>query len=314
MGDVCMAMPLAKALAEHFEVHWLIRKTHVELIELLCDFPVVAVAVNPGKWNWFRNDLVAGLRRQNYHALIDLSHWREVAWLAQSLPEIPIRAITLDPEQDRRLTGQFTPDIYRAYNTLIEVPEGAHQTTKWQLLLEKSLGVPLQVQWPMPSHRPPSHRSKAPRSLFIQPHSKNRSKQWPIASFTAAVRSFSSSTPLQVCINRGTLGEWPRAWELRRRLRAAGIEASLSPAPGTYAQLKNTLQEADFAIGTDSGPMHMASLLGIPSLVVMGKYPAWEFAPTRRSTALSPPSPGGWARDTTVSTVTEALHAHWQTT
>ena len=309
MGDICMAIPIVKALTEHFEVHWLIRKTHVELIELLCDFPVVNVAVNPGKRNWFSSDLVQSLRRQNYHALIDLSHWREVAWLAKSLEEIPIRAITVDPEQDRRLTGKFTPAIYQSYNTLVEVPEQAHQTAKWQLLFEKSLGVALQIHWPTPSHRP-----KTPHSLFVQPHSKNRAKQWPLASFTAAVASIKSSTPLQVCINRGTLSEWPRAWELRRRLQGLGIAAKISPLPGTYAQLKNTLQESDFAIGTDSGPMHLASLLGIPSLVIMGKYPAWEFAPTRRSIALSPPSPEGWARDTAVSTVMEALHAHWQTT
>jgi ADP-heptose:LPS heptosyltransferase len=308
VGDICMAIPLVKALAQYFEVHWLIRKKHIELIELLCDFSVIPVSVNPGKQRWFRSDLLQSLRRQGYDALIDLSHWREVAWLAHSLAEIPIRAITLDPEQDRRLTGKSAPHIYQAYNTLVDVPEQAHQTAKWQLLLEKSLGVSLQVDWPTPSHRP-----AATRSVFIQPHSKNRAKQWPIASFTSAVRTIHSSTPLEVCINRGTLSEWPRAWELRRRLRAVGIAAKLSPLPATYGQLKNSLQAADFAIGTDSGPMHMASLLGIPSLVIMGKYPAWEFAPTRRSTALSPPTPGGWARDTAISTVTEAWHAHWQT-
>jgi ADP-heptose:LPS heptosyltransferase len=53
--------------------------------------------------------------------------------------------------------------------------------------------------------------------------------------------------------------------------------------------------------------MHFAALLGVPTLVIYGRYPAAEFGPLWRSVAVSPPRPGMDADAVSVDAAASAL-------
>src|SRR5258708_4724514 len=101
MGDVCMTLPVVVALQQHCEVHWLVRKAYAGIPRL---FPSVRCRLLPvAPRQRFSDAVVSRLRHERYAAVLDFSHWPMVADLVRRLPDIPIRAITHDPEQDALL-------------------------------------------------------------------------------------------------------------------------------------------------------------------------------------------------------------------
>lgn len=82
-------------------------------------------------------------------------------------------------------------------------------------------------------------------------------------------------------------GQPVRAWPPERfralaaQLTAAGWHVTLlEPAPrGSLDQLLDTLAAADRFIGNDSGPGHLAALLGVPTFTVFGPQLPALFAP-----------------------------------
>src|SRR5262249_11692087 len=95
--------------------------------------------------------------------------------------------------------------------------------------------------------------------------------------------------------NSGARRELPAALGLWLRLWAAGIRAEIVWLDRSCRRLRKVLENVDFALGCDSGPMHFAALVGTPSVVVFGPYSAAEFGPMWRSTAVEP-APGKPAR------------------
>ncbi len=76
--------------------------------------------------------------------------------------------------------------------------------------------------------------------------------------------------------------EWPRERfdELARRLAADGWDVDLvEPAGQDLAGLLGRLDRADRFIGNDSGPGHLAALLGVPTFTVFGPQLPALFAP-----------------------------------
>ncbi len=91
---------------------------------------------------------------------------------------------------------------------------------------------------------------------------------------------------------RGAAKRWPHYAALAARLRAAGRVCATAPGPGEEAlcaalpatmlrrddgvldlfSLAGVMQRAAFVIGNDTGPMHLASHLGRPGLVLFGPH------------------------------------------
>jgi ADP-heptose:LPS heptosyltransferase len=287
IGDICLLIPLVDVLSRHYEVHWLIRRAHAPLLDC---FPFVACRPIP-----IANDLtvvdplppelVAELDAENYACLIDFSHWPSVRGLAAQLRHIPVRATTLDPAQDALLgIPQPGDDEASAFNVRVVVPPGIHQTEKWRHLVQAACDIDVAVEWPLPS-RPPLNPTR-PLRLLVHPHAGKPEKIWPADRFARVVVGLARDRQVHCSVNK-VGSRTMRA--LRWRLLLGGVSLKAIPQDPTFRGLHDALSQCDLAIGCDSGPMHFASLVGVPTLVIYGRYPAAEFGPLWRSAAVSPP-------------------------
>jgi ADP-heptose:LPS heptosyltransferase len=305
IGDICMLMPIVQALSHHFEVDWLIRERHAPLAqrfpELACRLVPAQVGRDEGAP--FSPDLVKRLADGGYDCLLDFSHWTVITWLAERLPGIPIRAVTVDPPQDRLLGIPVDPERQgRAFNCLVPVSSALHQHDKWCALVKAALGVEVEPEWALPA-RPPIDRDR-PLRIFLQPHASKPEKLWRAKNFAAVIAGLARRRRIQCIVN---LAERKIARELRWRLLFSRAEMEYAALDPSFMRLQAALENSDIALGCDSGPMHFASLSGVPSLVIYGRYPAAEFGPRWRSVAVSPPDPGLPADCIPVSSVAAAL-------
>lgn len=304
IGDICMLMPVVRALARHYEVHWLIHQSHAPIVRCFPDVACRLIGVSPAADERpFPDDLVAGLRAGDYACLIDFSHWRSVNWLARQLSAIPVRAVTHDPAQDALLGIPFDPAAEReAFNRIVPVPSHIHQTAKWRLLIEAATGIDLELDWPLPER--PASAAGRPLRVLLHPHAGKREKIWPAGRFASLLAGLARRQKVHCVINavrrRATR-------ELRWRLFFSRVEVELAPLDPSFRRLRDMLARTDIAIGCDSGPMHFAALLGVPTLVIYGRYPAAEFGPLWRSVAVSPPRPGLDADAVSVDAAASAL-------
>jgi ADP-heptose:LPS heptosyltransferase len=313
MGDVCMAVPLVAALARQCEVHWLLHRVYMPIPRAFhADCRLIPLEPRPSS-RALRSlaepcvlpaDLLDHLKREHFDAVLDLAHWPITAQLVHRLADnVPVRAITFDPQQDERLgVNPHRIDLYAPFNVRASVVSAAHQVRKWQALVRAALNVELPLDWPLASLPP---RAKE-LHVFVHPHASKPEKAWPAHRFAQVLRGLSESRPVRCFINSGSRRELLNALALWFRLRTIGIRAEIVWLDRSCSRLQATLAQADFALGCDSGPMHFASLLGIPSVVLFGPYTAEEFGPLWRSIPVSPRGAGMPARSVPASAV---LHA-----
>lgn len=305
IGDLCLMTPVVHALARHAEVDWLIRDTHVPLIQGFAQLQCGLIGASPGAdaTRPFPPELVAALRAREYQVFIDFSHWQPIAWLAGQLADVPVRAVTVDPQQDALLGVQTGPPAAESvFNCLVPVPRGAHQVSKWLTLVHRACGIELELDWPLPPvQQLPRDR---PLRLFLHPHASKPEKIWPARHFAAVLARLARRHRLHVIINgvRRLISH-----PIALRLALARVPCELAPLDPSYGTLRRALLSADLAFGCDSGPLQLAALLGVPSLVLYGRYPAAEFGPLWRSVAVSPPQPGQDAAAITPAQVDAAL-------
>lgn len=307
IGDVCLLLPVVHALSRHFAVHWLIRDTHIPVVRSFpaVDCRLIGVSPGPDPERPFPPALVAALRAEAYPALLDFSHWQCIAWLAGQLPDIPLRAVTLDPAQDALLGVQSgPPDAAAVFTHLVPVPADAHQVAKWLTLVRAACGIELQLDWPLPA--PPPSPRRRPLRIFVHPHASKTEKRWPARHFATVLARAARRQRVHCLIN----GVGRRiTHELRLRLLPSRATAEVVPLDPSFAALRRALRSADLALGCDSGPLQFAALLGVPTLVVYARYPAAEFGPLWRSVAVSPAVPGADAAAVTPAAVDAALRA-----
>jgi ADP-heptose:LPS heptosyltransferase len=313
MGDVCMAVPLVAALARRCDVHWLLHRVYAPIPRAFqVDCRMVPLEPRP-RGRSLRSlaepcTLPAGLldhlRRERFDAVLDLAHWPITAQLVHRLvDDIPVRGITFDPDQDARLgVNPHRLDLYAPFNVRVPVVSAGHQVDKWRALVRAALNVELAPDWPL-SSRPACTKEL---SVFVHPHASKSEKAWPAHRFAQVLRHLNDSRPVRCFINSGSRPELPNALGLWLRLRTSGIRAEIVWLDRSCTRLQAVLAQTDFSLGCDSGPMHFASLLGIPSVVVFGPYTAAEFGPLWRSIPVSPRLSGLPARRVSAATVVQA--------
>lgn len=286
-GDVCMLLPIVRALSRHHDVHWLVRDVYLPAVRCFPDLRCRLVGVSPSDdaHRPFPDEVVDSLAAERFDCLLDCSHWGCVAWLARRLEAVPIRAVTHDPSQDALLGLDRGPDPDTAFTDVVPVPPRLHQLEKWRLLVRTACGIDLEPDWPLPP-RPPLDR-RGGLTLFLHPHAGKPEKIWPAARFARVLAAAARECPI-LCVVNGVRRRIVR--ELRMRLLLSRVRLSVAPFDPTFRPLRDALSRSDLALGCDSGPMHFASLLGVPSLVLYGRYPAAEFAPPWRSEAIEPPA------------------------
>jgi ADP-heptose:LPS heptosyltransferase len=108
-------------------------------------------------------------------------------------------------------------------------------------------------------------------------------------------------------VNEGHAGEKHAAEELGEKLRQAGLEVTYVSFDPSLINLRHALGQVHFALGLDSGPMHFASLVGVPTVVIYGPSLPTEVAPLWRTVAVMPPGGRTATREVTPAMVLDGI-------
>jgi ADP-heptose:LPS heptosyltransferase len=107
--------------------------------------------------------------------------------------------------------------------------------------------------------------SRAPAEVVVHPGSGAPQKNWPAERYLELVaRLRADGVPVRVLTGEVESERWPA--DLFARFTAAASVAR----PQTYLELMSQLLSARAFVGNDSGPGHLAAILGVPTLALFG--------------------------------------------
>lgn len=125
-----------------------------------------------------------------------------------------------------------------------------------------------------------------PPPVVVHPGTSDstRHKRWNVAGYAAVARALRDDTQTPVLVTAGPARD--DADFAAGIVAAAGGAARHAPATGSLADLAALLACARLYVGSDTGPMHIASLVGTPVVQLLGPtHPVenrpWDETPSR---------------------------------
>ncbi len=247
VGDVALAVPFLRVAARHVRVS-LVAKPHAEpLVRRFC--PEIELIPFTAPWTAFRGKY--RLHRWSwleFSALLCGLHHRRFAAAVSARPDP--RDHVLMATAGVKLRAGFP----RAGSTLLLTdplarPSRPHRSEYWKNLAAC-------FGWTLPAVEKP--QTGASHLLVIHTGAAQPTRQWPPERFA----------------------------EIAARLRAGGRKVTLlDGGTGGLDELLPLLATADHFIGNDSGPGHLAALLGVPTFTIFGAQLPEHFSPVHPAAA-----------------------------
>ena len=276
IGDTCHVVPIVRTLQQAWpatQLSWIIGKSEARLMNLIEG--VEFITVDKRSSRAAARELQAQLRGRQFDVLLHMQLALRASLLARHVPA-PIK-LGFDRARARELQWLFTNariaprtrehvlDSFFGFTEALGIRE---RLLRWDLPLP--LAARTYAQGLIPDAQP---------TLIISPCSSHTLRNWPAARY-AAVAEHASSAGLRVILAGGPT-------PLERATGAAIEQACRAPlinqiGKDTLPQLLAALSRATLLLTPDSGPAHMATMVGTP---VVGLYAATN--PARSGPYLS---------------------------
>ena len=277
IGDVIHAMPIACALRERFPRAYLGWAVEERAGELIAGHPAIdqRIVLPHG---WLRRPAgVWNLRRQLKDLALDtaidaqgLTKSAAVAWLSGAKRRIG-------------MGGRWGRELSRWLNNHLVNTDGLHAVERGLKLLE-----PLGIRSPTVRFDVPAaeadreaaaeliHRLGLDDGFVVVASGAGwPSKLWPTDRYAAVAAYLGRRWNLRTLMIWGSDAERARAEQI---IAAAEGHARLCPKI-TLLQLAAVARRARFAVGSDTGPLHLAAAAGTPCIGLYGPWPADKHGP-----------------------------------
>jgi hypothetical protein len=110
-----------------------------------------------------------------------------------------------------------------------------------------------------------SYRRNASGAVVIHPGAGKPEKCWPVERFVALAETLKrQGREVRILLGEAELEKWP-ASSIERVTRAADVRR-----PTTYLDLLDEIAQASHFVGNDSGPGHLAGIIGVPTISLFG--------------------------------------------
>ncbi|HEY3862487.1 MAG TPA: glycosyltransferase family 9 protein [Verrucomicrobiae bacterium] len=259
IGDLVVSTPFLRAAADKYELTLLAKSTVQELQPRL--WPGVEVIPFNIPWTAFRGKYnlarwpwrgLASLKRQLRSRHFDIAvsaRWdprdHVLLWLAGAPRRIGF---------PRLGSGAFLTESLRPPDASL------HRYENWRLL-GRSLGIDLPAKEQLTTARRNSD------TILIHTGAAQPTRVWPLERFQfLAAQLRQNHYNVQVACNPDQ-----RAWWAERAENAA--------VPASLSELMALIDNAGLFIGNDSGPGHLAAILGVPTFTIFGNGLPSLFAP-----------------------------------
>ena len=275
MGDLVHNMPMVADIRQRYPdavIDWVAEESFVEIARMNTQIDRI-IPVNMRRWK--RNlgkrqtwrEFFAFKRQLNmqaYDAVLDTQGLLKSAMICRWAPG-PSHG------QDRHTAREGIAG--RLYTHSHDIPRDLHAITRNRLLAAKALGyalpdTPPQYNLDVPATTLPF---TPPASYAMVLHGTAReAKLWPIDHWIGFCRGISKE-------NRNILLPWGNPAEHdRAQAIAAQVPGAIVLPRLNLTQLANLLKNASAVIGLDTGLMHLAVGLGIPTLAIFCDTEIWQ--------------------------------------
>ncbi|MFN3476047.1 MAG: lipopolysaccharide heptosyltransferase I [Candidatus Methylomirabilales bacterium] len=319
LGDLVHTLPVAHALRRHSPTSYIVWIVEEREQTLLLHNPAVdEVVVGPtrrwrrelrtpagalGVLSEFRR-LKDRLRSLSLDVAIDVQGLLKSA-IFTVLTQAPVRIgfqwrYAREPLSSLFTTHRVTP------------PASAVHMVQKNLSLLEPLGIPVQeIAFPLPFVPAAEEKALAllqrysvkpqDRLAVLIPATRRPTKQWPPSRYRELANRLTKKAGVRVLLLSG-----PGEEELLQVV-AQGLDSRLIPVTATsIPELVAFLRRAHLAVGNDTGPLHLAAALGVPTIGLYGPTrPEWNGPYGPRVLALR--SPTERIEDLSVDTVLQAV-------
>jgi heptosyltransferase I len=283
IGDTCHVVPIVRTLQQAWpatQLTWIIGRTEARLMSLIEG--VEFITVDKGAGLRARRALRAQLRGRRFGVLLHMQLALRASLVSLAVPA-DVR-LGFDRPRARELQWLFT-------NTRIAANTREH-------VLDSFFGFPAALgirerllRWDVPL--PAAARAYAGQlipdaqpTLVISPGSRHARRNWSLERYAALARHAVSRHGMRVILAGGPGDAERHAGAAITRLAGAGVLDQTGK--DTLPELLALLGRATVLVSPDSGPVHMATMVGTP---VVGLYAATN--PARSGPYLS----GRWCVD-----------------
>jgi len=277
IGDTCHVVPIIRTLQHVWpttQLTWIIGKTEARLMKLVAGVELITVDKRSGL-SGFR-DLREQLRGRQFDVLLHMQLALRASGMAQMV-KAPIK-VGFDRARARELQWLVT-------NTQVPARTREHVLDSFFGFLI-ALGIQERVlQWdlPLPEDALRYAQTLVPDSqptLVISPCSSHSRRNWAADRYAAVADYATRKHGMRVILAGGPTSLEKRTGLEIERLAKSPVVNQIGR--DTLPQLLALLQRARVLIAPDSGPAHMATMVGIP---VIGLYAATN--PARSGPYLS---------------------------
>ena len=269
MGDILHSLPVLASLKESFpnwELDWLVESRWRPLLE---GIPQISRIIELDTLAWRRQPFslrtwnafviaIQALRERRYDCALDLQAALKsaAACYLSGAREI----IGFDPPWRKEpACGVFyTRRVATSATHIVEA----------NLALAAALGARAgPVHFPLPPGDPASLPSDLPRHglAVINPGAGWQSKRWPAEGYAFVSDVLQQEFSMPVVLNCGP-GEVELAEQVKRACRGSDPRVYSGNIPGLVALLRRSR----LMVGPDTGPVHLAAALGVPTVGLFG--------------------------------------------
>ncbi len=291
LGDVVRTLPAVAALRRaHPGAHlaWLVEPAHAgvlrgaTVVDEVIEFPRPALAESLRRVRLRRlhrdaREFLGALRGRRFDLVLDFHAILRSAVLSR-LSGAP-RRVTYAPPFARERAHLFATDR-------VVLPAGRISRFERNAALVAALGVDPEAGEPFSVAARQRHRP-GPAPVAIHPGSSPHTphKRYPAAAWAEVARQLARRVGAPCIVTRG-----PSPADLacaRAVVAAAGGAARLAPETRSPADLARLFAGCRLAVGADTGPLHLASLVGTPVVQLLGPTDPVENAPWHRTPSRS---------------------------
>lgn len=271
IGDVALSTPVIKALRDSFPdsyIAFMVRPYAREILEGNPYLDKVIIYDKYGIHKGFFSTLMFGLRmrKEEFDTAIILhpTNRTHIIAFAAGIPNRiglnkKLAVFLTKALNDKKFLGQkheleYTLDILR--NIGIEV-------------YDKSLYVPIKKSNQVLVDLKLSQRGvKSSDSLVaVHPGASCSSKRWPLENFASLIDRIKANFDTRIIVVSGP-EEVTQATELKKKIKSEIVDLAGETSVGELAAL---LKRCKLFISNDSGPVHIATAVGTPNVVIFGR-------------------------------------------
>lgn len=257
-------------------------------------FPILRALVGPtlAASSWSKARLASRLFKHVQPIDIDQPDWTRLhmagGWkhvsnaFRQHLSGLRFLISFITGESDHWATNirMICPDSVAFFVRPVPPSDWTGHICDWHMHQLKQQGLNLDTPFPTP-------RSHAKAATVVHPGSGSMDKVWPIDQFERLLDTLAAhGHPTKVLLGEVELDRWPKS------MQQHWIDRYQAEPVTSLDRLVDVLSQARAYLGNDSGPTHLASQLGVPTIALFGPTQPQTWAPQGPNvTILAPPSP-----------------------